>query len=75
MLKVLFAATGSFTSSATFAKINLEGNVCSLRTLQDWLGHKNLASTMVYLKYVGGREIHERVNNSELAAFAIPYVK
>jgi integrase/recombinase XerD len=56
----------------TFATVNLEGNVCSIRKLQEWLGHKDLASTMVYLKYVRGKDIHERLNNSELAGFAMP---
>jgi integrase/recombinase XerD len=56
----------------TFATVNLEGNVCSIRKLQEWLGHKDLASTMVYLKYVRGKDIHERLNSSELASFAIP---
>jgi integrase len=55
----------------TFATVNLEGNVCSIRKLQEWLGHKDLASTMVYLKYVRGKDIHERLNNSELAGFAM----
>jgi integrase/recombinase XerD len=56
----------------TFATVNLEGNVCSVRKLQEWLGHKDLASTMVYLKYVRGKDVHERLDNSELAGFAIP---
>jgi integrase/recombinase XerD len=56
----------------TFATVNLEGNVCSIRKLQEWLGHKDLASTMVYLKYVRGKDVQERLNNSELAGFAIP---
>lgn len=58
----------------TFATVNLEDNVCSIRKLQEWLGHKDLASTMVYLKYVRGKDIHERLNNSELAGFAIAAV-
>jgi len=52
----------------TFATVNLEGNVCSIRKLQEWLGHKDLASTMGYSKYVRGKDIHERLNNSELAS-------
>jgi len=56
----------------TFATVNLEGNVCSIRKLQEWLGHKDLASTMVYLKYVRGKDVQERLDNSELAGFAIP---
>jgi integrase/recombinase XerD len=55
----------------TYATVNLEGNVCSIRKLQEWLGHKDLASTMAYLKYVGGNDLHERLNNGELAGLAI----
>jgi hypothetical protein len=51
--------------------VNLEGNVCNIRKLQEWLGHKDLASTRVYLKYVRGKDVQERLNNSELAGFAI----
>jgi integrase/recombinase XerD len=56
----------------TFATVNLEGNVCSIRELQEWLGHKDLASTMVYLKCIRGKDVQERLNNSELAGFATP---
>lgn len=56
----------------TFATVNLEGNVYSIRKLQEWLGHKDLASTMVYLKYVRGKDVQERLDNSELAGFAMP---
>jgi integrase len=34
----------------TFATRNLQEHVCDIRTLQLWLGHSDLASTMVYLK-------------------------
>jgi len=56
----------------TFAIVNLEGNVCSIPELQEWLGHKDLASTMVYLKCIRGKDVHERLNHSELAGFATP---
>ena len=42
------------------------------RTLQLWLGHNDLASTMVYLKAVRNKDVAARVNGSELAAFARP---
>lgn len=54
----------------TFATRNLQEHVCDIRTLQLWLGHSDLASTMVYLKAVRNRDIAARVNGSELAAFA-----
>jgi hypothetical protein len=34
-------------------------------------GPQDLASTRVYLKYVRGKDVQERLNNSELAGFAI----
>jgi len=42
----------------------------SIRTLQEWLGHSDLASTMVYLKYVGREGMHEIINKSAMAALA-----
>jgi integrase/recombinase XerD len=70
-------ADGEFCSSwflhkfrHTFATRNLQEHVCDIRTLQLWLGHSDLASTMVYLKAVRNREVAARVNGSELAAFA-----
>jgi integrase/recombinase XerD len=54
----------------TFATRNLQDHVCDIRTLQQWLGHKDLASTMVYLKAVRSKDVTARVDASELAAFA-----
>ena len=54
----------------TFATRNLQEHVCDIRTLQLWLGHSDLASTMVYLKAVRNKDVAARVNGSELAAFA-----
>jgi integrase/recombinase XerD len=53
----------------TYATTCLENGV-SIRTLQEWLGHSDLASTMVYLKYVHRKDIHKLVDNSELAELA-----
>jgi len=50
----------------TFATRNLQEHVCDIRTLQLWLGHSDLASTMVYLKAVGSKDVAARVNGSEL---------
>lgn len=41
-----------------------------IRTLQDWMGHRDIASTMVYLKGVRNRDIQARLNKGSLAAFA-----
>ena len=53
----------------TYATTCLESGV-SIRTLQEWLGHSDLASTMIYLKYVRRKDIQQLVDNSELAALA-----
>lgn len=42
----------------------------SIRTLQEWLGHSDLASTMVYLKYVGRQRMHEIIDKSAMAELA-----
>lgn len=54
----------------TFATRNLQEHVCDIRTLQLWLGHSDLASTMVYLKAVRNKDVVARVNGSELAGYA-----
>jgi integrase/recombinase XerD len=53
----------------TFATTCLEEGV-SIRTLQEWLGHNDLASTMVYLKYVGRQGVHEIIDKSAIAELA-----
>jgi integrase len=42
----------------------------SIRTLQEWLGHSDLASTMVYLKFVGRKDIHTLLDSSQMADLA-----
>jgi integrase/recombinase XerD len=54
----------------TFATRNLQDHVCDIKTLQNWMGHKDLASTMIYLKAVRNKDAIVRVNASALAAFA-----
>jgi hypothetical protein len=49
--------------------IVLENGV-SIRTVQEWLGHSDLESTMIYLKYVRRKDIQQLVDSSELAALA-----
>ena len=53
----------------TFATTSLENGV-SIRTLQEWLGHSDLASTMVYLKYVRRKDIQELLDRGTLADLA-----
>ncbi|MGB8324068.1 MAG: site-specific integrase [Candidatus Acidiferrum sp.] len=55
----------------TFATRNLQDHVCDIKTLQNWMGHKDLASTMIYLKAVRNKDVMARVNTSELAALAM----
>jgi hypothetical protein len=38
--------------------------------LQLWLGHSDLASTMVYLKAVRSKDVSDKLNSSALAALA-----
>ncbi len=46
---------------ATFATMHLRAGV-DLRTVQHWMGHKDLASTMRYLKPARGKEVLQKVN-------------
>lgn len=48
---------------ATFATWHLQAGV-DLRTVQMWLGHTDLASTMRYLKPARGAEVQQKVNNT-----------
>jgi integrase len=54
----------------TFATRNLQEGVCDIRTLQLWLGHSDLASTMVYLKAVRSKDVLHKINSSVLAEYA-----
>ena len=53
----------------TYATKCLEDGA-SIRTVQEWLGHSDLESTMIYLKYVRRKDIQQLVDASELAALA-----
>jgi integrase/recombinase XerD len=48
---------------STFATAHLQAGV-DLRTVQQWMGHKDLASTMRYLKYARGKGVLEKVNHT-----------
>jgi len=53
----------------TYATTCLESGV-SIRTVQEWLGHSDLESTMIYLKYVRRKDIQRLIDSSELAVLA-----
>jgi integrase len=53
---------------STFATRHLQAGI-DLRTVQDWMGHKDLESTMRYLKPAGGKGIREKVNATFAGAF------
>jgi integrase len=53
----------------TYATRNLQDGI-DIRTLQTWMGHRDIASTMVYLKGVRNKDIQARINKGSLAAFA-----
>jgi integrase len=55
----------------TFATRNLQDGICDIRTLQTWMGHKDLASTMVYLKAVRNKDVVAKLNRSSLADLAV----
>jgi integrase/recombinase XerD len=53
----------------TFATRHLQDGI-DIRTLQQWMGHRDIASTMVYLKGVRNADIQNRINKGSLASFA-----
>lgn len=53
----------------TYATRHLQDGI-DIRTLQQWMGHRDIASTMVYLKGVRNRDVQARINKGSLAAFA-----
>jgi len=53
----------------TFATEHLRHGV-DIRTLQTWLGHRDIKSTMVYLKGVHSKDALTKVNAGSLAAYA-----
>ena len=48
---------------STFATMHLQAGV-DLRTVQAWMGHKDLASTMRYLKPARGKNVIDKVNGT-----------
>lgn len=52
----------------TFATQHLRDGI-DIVTLKDWLGHRDIKSTMVYLKAVRSKDAMAKVNAGELASF------
>jgi len=52
----------------TFATQHLRDGI-DIRTLQNWMGHRSIKSTMVYLKGIQSRDALAKVNAGALAAF------
>jgi integrase/recombinase XerD len=53
----------------TYATRHLQDGI-DIRTLQQWMGHRDIASTMVYLKGVRNSDVQARINKGSLASFA-----
>lgn len=53
----------------TYATRHLQDGI-DIKTLQQWMGHRDIGSTMVYLKGVRNGDIQARINKGSLAAFA-----
>jgi integrase len=53
----------------TYATRHLQDGI-DIRTLQQWMGHRDIASTMVYLKGARNRDVQARINAGTLASFA-----
>lgn len=52
----------------TFATGHLRDGM-DIRTVQNWMGHRSIKSTMVYLKGVHSKDALARINSGELAGF------
>lgn len=52
----------------TFATQHLRDGI-DIRTLQSWMGHRDIKSTMVYLKGIQSRDALAKVNAGSLAAY------
>ena len=60
----------------TFATVHLQFQTTDVRTVQVWLGHKDLATTIRYLKPARGERIRKAVNDGTLAtAYSLSHEK
>ena len=57
----------------TFATASLESNV-SIRTLQEWMGHSDIETTMIYLKFVKRKDIAQIIDRGQLGQLAAQFV-
>ena len=55
-----YCAVGSSTNSATLMRRRHLQDGIDIRTLQQWMGHRDIASTMVYLKGVRNSDVQAR---------------
>ena len=62
------AYSGIRHSRHTFATEHLRHGV-DIRTLQSWMGHRDIQSTMVYLKGVQSKDALAKVNAGALARY------
>jgi len=62
------AGISSSTSSATLSQQSICGTAY-IRTLQNWMGHRDIKSTMVYLKGVQSKDALAKVNAGALARY------
>lgn len=53
----------------TYATRTLQDGI-DIRTLQSWMGHRDIASTMVYLKGLRNSDVQTKLNQGSMAAFA-----
>lgn len=53
----------------TYATRHLQDGI-DIRTLQQWMGHRDIGSTMVYLKGLRNKDVQQRIDKGSLAAFA-----
>jgi len=58
----------STKSRHTFATEHLRHGI-DVRTLQSWMGHRDIQSTMVYLKGIQSKDALEKVNAGSLASY------
>jgi hypothetical protein len=54
----------------TYATRHLQDGV-DIRTLKQWMGHRDIASTMVYLKGLRNSDIQARINKGSLGSFRV----
>src|SRR5258708_1755211 len=57
----------------TFATMHLQSGV-DIRTVSAWLGHKNVKTTMIYLKDARGSDIRRKVNGGLLTTASSPAI-